>query len=269
MSISRSPRGCPGDDRLQEAVIYARVSSKDQEKEGYSIPAQLELLRQYAERHGFRILREFIDVETAKAAGRVGFSEMVAFLGTTIGCRTILVEKTDRLYRNLRDRVTIDDLGAELHFVKENVVLSKDSRSHEKFIHDIKVVIAKNYCDNLSEETRKGMLEKAREGMWPSYAPLGYLNVSGPDGKRCIEPDPELAPMILQMYEMYATGRHSVLHQPVDRAALHLRGTGLERTSPGSRASDSTRGHSTSAATTSSSAHRRPGPTSPARVPAA
>ena len=47
------------------AVIYARVSSKDQEREGYSIPAQLKLLREYAASHHFNIVREFTDVETA------------------------------------------------------------------------------------------------------------------------------------------------------------------------------------------------------------
>ena len=48
-----------------EAVMYARVSSKDQEQEGYSIPAQLKLLRDYAKNHGFSISHEFIDVEAA------------------------------------------------------------------------------------------------------------------------------------------------------------------------------------------------------------
>ena len=39
------------------AVIYARVSSKEQEKEGYSIPAQLKLLKDYAATEGFTIAR--------------------------------------------------------------------------------------------------------------------------------------------------------------------------------------------------------------------
>ena len=39
----------------KKAVIYARVSSKEQEREGFSIPAQLKLLREYAERKGFAI----------------------------------------------------------------------------------------------------------------------------------------------------------------------------------------------------------------------
>jgi site-specific DNA recombinase len=73
----------------------------------------------------------------------------------------ILVEKTDRLYRNLKDWVTLDELDLEIHFAKENVVLSADSRSSEKFLHGIKVLMAKNYIDNLSEETRKGMTERA------------------------------------------------------------------------------------------------------------
>jgi DNA invertase Pin-like site-specific DNA recombinase len=192
------------------AVIYARVSSKDQEKEGYSIPAQLELLRSYTSANRLAVVQEFVDVETAKGAGRTNFGKMIAFLRTHSDCRRILVEKTDRLYRNLRDYVTIDELGVEVHLVKENAVLSQGSRSHEKFMHGIKVLMAKNYVDNLSEETRKGMLEKARQGIWPSFAPLGYKNVIGPDGKRTIAPDRTTAPIIAKIYERYAAGKCSL-----------------------------------------------------------
>ena len=72
---------------------------------------------------------EFIDIETAKQAGRTGFNKMLAFLRATPVCRTILVEKTDRLYRNIRDWVTVDDLDVTVHFVKEGAVVSKTSRS--------------------------------------------------------------------------------------------------------------------------------------------
>jgi len=58
-------------------------------------------------------------------------------------------------------------------------------------MHGIKVLMAKNHIDNLSEETRKGMTEKARAGIYPSFAPVGYRNVDGPAGKRIIEPAPE------------------------------------------------------------------------------
>jgi site-specific DNA recombinase len=69
-----------GDLSKRQAVSYARVSSKDQEKEGFSIPAQEKLLRNYALTNHFTILREFVDVETAKRSGRAGFGEMLAFL---------------------------------------------------------------------------------------------------------------------------------------------------------------------------------------------
>src|SRR5258708_35710339 len=92
-------------------VLYARVSSKDQEKEGYSIPAQLRLLGDYAANKGFVIAQVFTDVETAKASGRTNFTQMLLYLKKHQAvCRTILVEKTDRLYRNLKDWVTLDEL---------------------------------------------------------------------------------------------------------------------------------------------------------------
>src|SRR6266849_5050996 len=149
------------------AVVYARVSSKDQEREGFSIPAQLKLLRTYALEHRLTILQEFVDVETAKQAGRGGFGEMLAFLKANPSCRTMLVEKTDRLYRNIRDWITVDDRDLAVHFVKENAVVSKASRSSEKFMHGIKVLMAKNYVDNLSEEVKKGLREPQRNAADP------------------------------------------------------------------------------------------------------
>jgi DNA invertase Pin-like site-specific DNA recombinase len=159
-SPSATPSRC-------EAVIYARVSSKEQEKEGYSIPAQLKLLKDYAVANGLSVAQEYVDVETAKQTGRTAFGEMVTFLRKSPSVRVLLVEKTDRLYRNLKDWVTVDELDVEMHFPKEGVVLSRESRSSEKFMHGIKVLMAKNYIDNLSEESRKGMNEKAEQGIWP------------------------------------------------------------------------------------------------------
>ena len=202
-----------------KAVLYARVSSKEQEREGYSIPAQCKLLRSYARRHDYQIVREFIDVETAKQSGRTHFTEMIRFLEEHPQVRILLCEKTDRLYRNFKDYVTIDELDLTLIFVKEGSVLNRDSRSHEKFIHGIKVLMAKNYIDNLSEETRKGMQEKAEEGEFPAYAPLGYLHDKA---KKTIEIDPERAPIIRQMFEQYATGKYSIRRLEVQAARQGL-----------------------------------------------
>ena len=139
------------------------------------------------------------------------------------GVKIILVEKTDRLYRNFKDYVTIDDLDLEIHLVKEGEVLSKDSKSHQKFIHGIKVLMAKNYIDNLAEETRKGMLEKARQGMYPSKAPRGYIN--NPQTKT-IDVDRERATLIRRMFELYATGNYSLqqLTDLMNKEGLKTRG---------------------------------------------
>ena len=190
-----------------KAIIYARVSSKEQDREGFSIPAQLKLLRKYAEEKGFTVTSEFVDVETAKQVGRPGFNEMILHLRRDRPCRTVLVEKTDRFYRNLKDWVTVDDLDLEIHFVKENVVISRDSRSSDKLMHGIKVLMAKNYIDNLSEEVKKGMREKAEQGFWPTVAPIGYVNNLE---SRRIEPDPMRASLVSRLFEWYATGDYSL-----------------------------------------------------------
>ena len=195
----------------RHAVLYSRVSSKDQEKEGFSIPAQQKLLESYAVENGFHIHTRYTDVETAKRAGRPDFAKMVALLRRNPRCRILIVEKTDRLYRNFKDYVTLDEIeGLEIHLVKEGSVISRDSRSSEKFIHGIKVLMAKNYIDNLSEETRKGMVEKAAQGIFPSYAPIGYKNTDGLNGKRIIVIDETNAPMVRRLFELYSTGRYSL-----------------------------------------------------------
>ena len=48
-----------------KAVIYARVSSREQEESGYSLPAQEKLLKEYTERNGFKIAKIFSVSESA------------------------------------------------------------------------------------------------------------------------------------------------------------------------------------------------------------
>jgi site-specific DNA recombinase len=108
MAKTRKPTPTATEPARKQAVIYARVSSKEQEKEGFSIPAQLKLLKEYAVAQGFVVAQEYVDVETAKQTGRTAFGEMVAYLKTHPAVRVMLVEKTDRLYRNLKDWVTVE-----------------------------------------------------------------------------------------------------------------------------------------------------------------
>jgi site-specific DNA recombinase len=192
---------------MKAAVIYARVSSREQQEEGYSIEAQLKLLREYASKNGFTKPVEFVDVESAKTTGRKHFGEMVAFLKHSRKCTVVLVEKTDRLYRNLRDAVTLQELDLEIHLVKENEVISKNSKSHAKFVHGLRLLMAKNYSDNLKEEVKKGMAEKCEQGIFPGHAPFGYVNNRS---TRTVEIHPEESEIVKLIFTTYATGRYSL-----------------------------------------------------------
>ena len=189
-----------------QVVIYARVSSREQEREGFSIPAQFKLLKEYALKNGFQIVKEYSDAETAKKAGRTNYNEMLTFLRENPSIKTVLVEKTDRLYRNFKDYVTLEDYDLEVHLVKEGSIISKNSKSHDKFIHGIKVLMAKNYIDNLSEEISKGLKEAMEQGYWPFVPPYGYKR--GEKKELCI--DNSNAMFVYKAFEMFATGKYSL-----------------------------------------------------------
>ncbi|HEY9724462.1 MAG TPA: recombinase family protein [Oscillatoriaceae cyanobacterium] len=188
-------------------VLYLRVSSKEQELEGFSIPAQRKLLEAYAAKEGITVAAVFEDVETAKKSGRKSFKAMLEYLSEHPEARHVLVEKTDRLYRNFTDYCDLDKLPLEIHLVKEGEVLNEHSRSHQKLVHGFKVLMAKNYIDNLSEEVTKGMLEKAEGGDFPVKAPTGYLNDK--NLKRIVV-DPDRGHIVRQAFEQYATGDYSI-----------------------------------------------------------
>ena len=195
---------------MKKAVIYVRVSSREQKQEGYSIPAQKKLLWDFARKNGFDVVKEFEDDETAKSAGRSNFGAMVEYVKANKDVNTVLVEKTDRLYRNFKDYVLIDELDITVFLVKENEVLGKEASSHQKFMHGIKVLMAKNYVDNLSEEVKKGLKQKAESGIYPcSTPPLGY-KMGKIDGRPAPVVDDLNRDLVIGMYERFATGRYSL-----------------------------------------------------------
>jgi site-specific DNA recombinase len=125
----------------------------------------------------------------------------------------LLVEKTDRLLRNMSDYVLIKRLtnttNISVHLAKESAILGKNANSNEKLIFGLRSVMAENYLDNLSEEVKKGLTEKAAQGTYPSTAPYGYKN-ERIDGKKMIVVDHTSAPYVQRMFELYATGSYSL-----------------------------------------------------------
>jgi hypothetical protein len=135
------------------------------------------------------------------------------------------VEKTDRLYRNHRDALTLEDLDIQIHFVKENETLSKDAKSQIKFMHDIRLAMARNYSENLREEVKKGMSEKASQGTYPGRAPFGYRNNTA---ARTIEIHPEKGAIAQRVFEMYASGRYSL--SALSKKLRDVAGTSISKT---------------------------------------
>ena len=186
-----------------KAVGYARVSSKMQEKEGYSIPAQIKLLEDYAEKNNITIVEKFVEAETAKQSGRKEFNNMLKFLNKHKSVTHILVEKTDRLYRNFKDYVTIDESVYTIHLIKEGKIISPNSSSTAKLEHGFKVLIAKNYIDNLKEETQKGRTQKAEEGFFIGQVPYGYMKLND---KKTTVPHPQKSLFVKRAFELYSKG---------------------------------------------------------------
>lgn len=195
------------------SVLYCRVSSKEQEETGYSLPAQEKMLKEYAERKGLTVVKVFSIAESASGSKqRKVFAEMIDFMNKN-KIRNLLCEKVDRLTRNLKEAVVANDWIDEdderqIHFVKQNLVIHKYAKSDEKFRWDIEIVLAKKYIANLSEEVKKGQKEKIAQGWRPSVPPVGYLTV-GEKGHKTHIIDPDKAPFIIKMFELYATGNYS------------------------------------------------------------
>jgi len=199
---------------MNKAVVLCRVSSKEQEAEGYSLKAQEKLLKDYSAQKNFEIVKIFSISESASGhKQRQTFNEMIEFVKKN-SIKEVVCEKVDRLTRNLRDAVDVNDWVSkdntrQVHFVKEGVVLNNESKSNEKFIWNIKVSVAQYYIDNLSEEVKKGQKEKLAQGWLPAKPPLGYKTI-GENGRRIHIIDEERKPFAVKIFELYASGNWSL-----------------------------------------------------------
>lgn len=197
-----------------KAVILARVSSKSQEDEGYSLDSQVKLLQSYCDNKGLVVAKTFKVTESAsKASQRRTFKEAMKFIEDN-EVKHLIIEKVDRHVRNLHDAVEthdwlLADENKQVHFVKDSLVMHKNSRSQEWLNWGIRVVMAKNYIDNLREEAMKGWAEKLAQGWLPSPPPPGYKTVTE-NGKRIHVPDPDTKALMQQVFKKYLSPNHSI-----------------------------------------------------------
>ena len=191
-------------------VIWARVSSREQ-REGYSLDAQLRADRDKARREEWNVVREFeLDESAKRGAERKIFNEMIRWLKANAKREkidAILCHKLDRICRNMRDAVRLQELedacGVQLAFVENDF----GPGAGGTFSFNVMAAVAQYYSDNLREEVVKGLDEKVRQG-WPTgLAPFGYINVD--DRNEPVQPHPEKAATLVRMFELYATGGYT------------------------------------------------------------
>ncbi len=215
--MSREERSC---------VVYARVSTKEQETEGYSIPAQLAACRELAAAERLTVAAEFVESETARRAGRPEFMRMCSYLADHAETRHVVAHKLDRLYRNFRDQLTLEeDLGARVRLVIGDV---PDSPQGE-LLRDVNLAVAKHYSANLSQEVKKGMREKAAQGGWPHRAPLGYRNDKT---ARAVVQDSATSAAVTYAFSRYATGLVSLAELGEELRARGVTGRNGRRLAP-------------------------------------
>jgi site-specific DNA recombinase len=212
---------------MERCVIYARVSSKEQEETGYSLDAQEQLLSSYANNQGFAVSKLFRISESASGKRqRETFTKMIQYMSKH-KVNILICEKVDRLTRNFKDALIIDDWlevdeRREVHLVKDSLKLHKGSRSQEKLNWGIRVLFAKNYTDNLSEEVIKGQVAKLQSGQLPYKPHLGYRTI-GEKGKKIHVPDPDTAPLMKEMFALYASGNYSIVELTEKMNSMGLR----------------------------------------------
>ena len=181
--------------------IYARKSTDSEDRQVLSIDAQLNELREFTEKQGLKVAREFIESKSAKAPGREIFNEMLLALenGQADG---IIAWQPDRLSRN-----SIDG-GKIIYLIDQGIIKDLkfptyifDSSPHGKLNLNLAFGFSKLYIDNLSQNVKRGIREKLRRGEYPGPAPHGYINNLK---TKTIEIDPKTFTLIQSLITKYS-----------------------------------------------------------------
>src|SRR3989344_6153418 len=120
---------------IMKSLILARVSTREQAEEGQSIPAQTRRLTEYVVKKQLDLLRVFEITESSTHDTRKKFDEVLDLIKKSKEPLALVVETVDRLQRSFKESVVLDDLRKdgkiEIHFVRENLVLNKNSNSSQ------------------------------------------------------------------------------------------------------------------------------------------
>ena len=192
-------------------AAYIRYSSEMQ-SDSFSLDAQLRQIREQAERDQVIIVKVYTDPAQSayRKKYRPGINAMREDARRGI-FRILYVHKGDRLARRLEWSLEIVHELQALDISFKAVEQPFDLRTPEgKLLFHLDSSLGEFYSDNLSKETYKGKLERSRQGYHNGAVPWGYVSTLEGNRKKGI-PDPDKAPLILEMYERYASGLYSDL----------------------------------------------------------
>lgn len=202
---------------MKKAVILARVSTKRQEEEGLSLKdIQLPVLRQYAKDHGFSVAEkdEFVFQESADSKIRKKFDLMIDYVKKNKDISTIITYRVDRITRNFRDAVSLDNLRTEydkeIHFVNDKLVINKKSSGRDIQDWDLKVFLAKQTINRLKDDERISRNRKLKNGEMPGPAPFGYKNITLENKKKWIVPDDFKSIVVRNIFIWYSSRNYSL-----------------------------------------------------------
>ncbi|MBC7816686.1 MAG: recombinase family protein [Planctomycetaceae bacterium] len=190
---------------MKQYVALARVSSREQEREGFSLEVQEEALIRYAKQQGGTILRLFKIAETASKRDERGtFREMIAFAKKQCAeLDGLLFYKVDRAARNLFDYVELERLESEYEVPFISVSQPTESNPAGRMMRRTLANMASFYTEQQSVDVREGLARRVQEGWFVCKAPYGYRNVRK-EGRGLVEFDPVPAENVRRMYHLFA-----------------------------------------------------------------
>lgn len=199
--------------KSNKVVILVRVSSREQ-KEGYSIDAQLTRLRKYCEQKGLEVIKEFVIVESSTRGEREKFYEMINFIKKQKEAINLVCDKVDRLQRSFKEMPIIDELRRSgkliLHFFVEGQILDANSNSSQIMAYQMYIMMAESYTNSISDNVKRSFEKMRQEGKITGTAPIGYLNKNDGRGKTDIILDTDRAFLVKRIFEEYSTGLYSL-----------------------------------------------------------
>ena len=196
---------------MKRFVALARVSSREQEREGFSLDVQAEALIRYAERAGGQIVQFYRIAETAsKQALRKAFKELLAYAKANAArVDGVLFYKVDRAARNLFDYVELERLEADHGLPVIYVTQPTENTPAGRMQRRILANMASFYTEQQALDVKEGLARRVQAGLFVSKAPYGYRNVRV-DGRGLIEIDGPAAGNVKRIFELYAYHSHTL-----------------------------------------------------------